>query len=48
MAARFSKPVYPGDDLTVSMWVTDGGTALFRTSTPAGVVIDAGRFKYRE
>ena len=46
MSARFSKPVYPGDELTISMWDTDGG-ALFRTSTTAGVVIDAGQFSYR-
>jgi acyl dehydratase len=48
MGTRFSRPVYPGDQLTVSMWVTDDGEALFRTSTPAGVVLDAGRFTFRE
>jgi len=43
MEARFSKPVFPGDTLTVKMWV-DGGTAVFRTETQRGeVVIDAGR-----
>ena len=31
MNSRFSKPVIPGDTLTVSMWV-DGNEALFRTS----------------
>jgi acyl dehydratase len=42
MAARFSKPVYPGDALTVKMWV-DGGEAIFRTETQNGdVVIDQG------
>ena len=47
MQARFSKPVYPGDDLTVSMWV-DGDNALFRTETQRGeVVIDGGRFSLR-
>ena len=47
MHARFSKPVYPGDDLTVSMWV-DGDSALFRTETQRGeVVIDGGRFSLR-
>jgi acyl dehydratase len=47
MQARFSKPVYPGDDLTVSMW-TDGDDALFRTETQRGeVVIDGGRFRLR-
>jgi acyl dehydratase len=43
MDGRFSKPVYPGDILTVKMWV-DGGEALFRTETQNGdVVIDQGR-----
>jgi acyl dehydratase len=47
MAARFSKPVFPGEELTVTMWVTGEGTAVFRSSTPAGVVIDAGRLRYQ-
>ncbi|MEX1006481.1 MAG: MaoC/PaaZ C-terminal domain-containing protein [Acidimicrobiia bacterium] len=43
MEARFSKPVYPGDALTVKMWI-DGGEALFRTEVQNGdVVIDQGR-----
>ena len=43
MEARFSKPVYPGDELTVKMWV-DGNEAIFRTETHNGeVVIDQGR-----
>lgn len=43
MEGRFSKPVMPGDELTVSMWV-DGSEAVFRTSTQDGsVVIDQGR-----
>jgi acyl dehydratase len=42
MNARFSKPVIPGDALTVSIWV-DGNTALFRTTNQDGdVVIDQG------
>jgi len=42
MAARFSKPVFPGDSLTVKMWV-DGNDCLFRTETQNGdVVIDQG------
>lgn len=46
MNARFSKPVIPGDTLTVSMWV-DGDTALFRTTNQDGdVVIDQGLFKF--
>lgn len=40
---RFSKPVMPGDELTVSMWV-DGNEAVFKTTTQDGsVVIDQGR-----
>jgi len=46
MAVRFSKPVYPGDELTVSMWV-DGKEAVFQTRTQSGeVVIDQGRFGF--
>jgi hypothetical protein len=46
MEARFSKPVYPGDALTVSIWA-DGDTAVFRTSSQGGdVVIDQGRFTF--
>ncbi len=42
MTGRFSRPVMPGDALTVSMWV-DGGRAVFRTSNQDGaVVIDQG------
>lgn len=42
MNARFSRPVIPGDALTVSMWV-DGGEARFRTTNQNGdVVIDQG------
>jgi len=45
MEGRFSKPVFPGDTLTVRMWV-DGstGSAVFQTVTQNGdVVIDQGR-----
>jgi len=46
MKSRFSKPVIPGDTLTVSMWV-DGNTALFRTTNQDGdVVIDQGVFTF--
>jgi len=38
MNARFSRPVIPGDELTISMWV-DGHKALFRTTNQAGVVV---------
>jgi acyl dehydratase len=46
MEARFSKPVFPGDTLSVSIWV-DGGEARFQTATQRGdVVIDQGRFTF--
>ncbi|MEY2566569.1 MAG: hypothetical protein QOE35_1098 [Actinomycetota bacterium] len=42
MDARFSKPVMPGDTLTISMWI-DGNQAVFRTETQNGeTVIDNG------
>jgi acyl dehydratase len=47
MSARFSKPVMPGDELTVSIWELGDGNAYFNTATPAGVVIDAGQVAYR-
>lgn len=46
MDARFSKPVMPGDTLTVSMWV-EGSEAVFQTKTQDGtVVIDNGRLVF--
>jgi acyl dehydratase len=48
LGARFSKPVFPGEELAVSMWMTGRGTAMFRTSTPSGVVIDGGTFTFHE
>jgi acyl dehydratase len=50
MSGRFSRPVLPGDTLTVSIWVADDGgdTALFQTATQDGtVVIDHGRMRFR-
>ncbi|GIH64828.1 MaoC/PaaZ C-terminal domain-containing protein [Microbispora siamensis] len=49
MSGRFSKPVYPGEALTVSIWTSDdGATALFRTAKEDGtVVIDRGRAAFR-
>jgi len=42
MDARFSKPVFPGDTLTVDVWI-DGSDANFRTVNQDGVVVlDAG------
>jgi acyl dehydratase len=46
MKSRFSKPVLPGDTLTVSMWV-DSNSALFQTRNQNGdVVIDQGVFTF--
>ncbi|HEX7166782.1 MAG TPA: MaoC/PaaZ C-terminal domain-containing protein [Acidimicrobiales bacterium] len=46
MEGRFSKPVFPGEALTVRMWV-DGDNALFQTVNPNGdVVLDQGRFAF--
>lgn len=47
MDARFSKPVMPGDTLTVRMWVTEPGKAIFETVNQDGtVVIAGGQFVY--
>jgi acyl dehydratase len=46
MHARFSRPTFPGDTLTVSMWL-DGREAAFRTENQRGeTVIDGGRFVF--
>ncbi|HZB31874.1 MAG TPA: MaoC/PaaZ C-terminal domain-containing protein [Streptosporangiaceae bacterium] len=48
MSGRFSAPVYPGDELTVAIWATGPGEALFQTRTGDGtIVIDHGRVGYR-
>jgi acyl dehydratase len=42
MSGRFSRPVLPGDQLTVSMWV-EGSSAVFVTErAPGEAVIDQG------
>ena len=47
MDSRFSKPVMPGDTLTVRMWDDGTGRALYQTVTQEGtVVIDGGVFTY--
>jgi acyl dehydratase len=44
---RFSSPVLPGDALTISMWETGPGEAVFTTSKQDGtVVIDQGGLRY--
>jgi acyl dehydratase len=54
MSGRFTRPVLPGDALTVSMWITQSaadngsGRALFQTATQDGtVVIDRGVMHFR-
>ena len=42
VSGRFTKPVWPGDELVVTAWA-DGDTVLFRTANGAGdVVVDHG------
>jgi acyl dehydratase len=49
MSGRFSRPVLPGETLTVSIWLTGDGTAVFQTAADDGtVVIDQGRVRTRE
>ena len=44
MSGRFSRPVFPGETLTVSIWRDGDGSALFQTANQDGaVVIDRGR-----
>jgi acyl dehydratase len=46
MDGRFSKPVMPGDSLTIQMWV-DGQKALFVTRNQGGdIVLDQGEFRF--
>ena len=47
MYGRFSSPVFPGEDLTIDVWRTDDGAALFQTRGGDGrVVLDAGTCSY--
>jgi acyl dehydratase len=47
MSGRFTAPVLPGEEITVSIW-SDGGTARFQTARADGTVaIDHGTFSYR-
>jgi acyl dehydratase len=49
MSGRFSRPVLPGEPLTVSIWLADDGeSAQFQTTRTDGtVVIDRGRMRFR-
>jgi acyl dehydratase len=47
MEARFSASVYPGDDLTIRIWETGDGEAVFQTVRNGDeIVIDGGGFKH--
>jgi acyl dehydratase len=48
MSGRFSRPVLPGEPLTVSIWLAgDGESAQFQTTRTDGtVVIDRGRVRF--
>ena len=48
MSGRFSRPVLPGEPLTVSIWLAGADqTALFQTTRADGtVVIDRGRMRF--
>ncbi len=46
MEGRFSKPVFPGEALTVKVWV-DGNRAVFTTESSSGqVVVDRGACEF--
>jgi acyl dehydratase len=47
MEGRFSKPVFPGEALTVALWV-DGQVCIFQTRNERGeIVLDQGRMTFR-
>jgi acyl dehydratase len=46
MEGRFSKPVFPGETLSIALWV-DGSSCLFQTKNERGeVVLDQGRMRF--
>jgi acyl dehydratase len=53
IAARFTKPVFPGETLTTHIWRTEPGKAVFRTEASgaegveARVVLDDGEAEYQ-
>jgi acyl dehydratase len=49
MEARFAKPVFPGQSLTIKMWITEPGRAAYVTENDEGeVVISEGAVSYRD
>lgn len=48
MSGRFTRPVWPGESLTVSIWADEDGSAVFQTANGDGaVVIDRGTMRFR-
>jgi acyl dehydratase len=45
MAGRFTRPVTPGGELTISIW-PEGRTAYFRTTSNGAPVLDRGRLTF--
>jgi acyl dehydratase len=45
MEGRFTRPVMPGHELTISIWI-DNGTAYFRTTSNGVTVLDRGRLRF--
>ena len=43
---RFSSPVIPGEALTIAIWTTGDGEAVFTTSVGDRVVIDQGKVTF--
>jgi acyl dehydratase len=43
---RFTSPVLPGEALTISMWDSGAGEAVFTTSVGDRAVIDQGLLRY--
>jgi acyl dehydratase len=49
MEGRFTRPVIPGDQLTIDIWSgggSDGNTAYFRTASNGVPVLDKGRLTF--
>ncbi len=47
MSGRFTRPVWPGEALTISIWVAGNGTAQFQTANKEGtIVIDRGLTRF--
>ena len=47
MSGRFSSPVFPGEPLTIRVWLQGDNDAVFQTVGGDGrVVLDAGQFTF--